>query len=275
MKEAKKIFIKSRKNIFGEYIGNNNSLFNGEGFDFHELREYQIGDDIKKIDWMITAKLQKPHIKEYFEQRQLNIVIVNILGASTHFGTKELKNNTIANINALISFIAIKNHDNFSSMIYADKLYNTQKPTKKEYFIHKNIENILSFDSIGKKANYEFIIRNIYETIKKKSIIFIISDFLENVDLSLLSVKHEVVVIIVRDRIEDNMQALGNINLINPNTKSFIEVNIDKNTANNYNKIVKQNDLKLFNNFTKRKVKFLKIYTDENIFLKLANFFSQ
>jgi uncharacterized protein (DUF58 family) len=273
MQQAKKIFIKSRKNIFGEYIGNNNSLFSGDGFDFHQLSEYQNGDDIKRIDWIISAKLQKPYIKEYFEQKQLNIVLVNMLGGSMHFGTQEFKIQTVANINALLSFIAVKNSDNFSSAIYANRLYDFQKPTKKEYFIHKNIEKILNFKSVGKHSDYDFMINNIFKTINKKSIIFIISDFFEDIDIKLLSKKHEVIAIMVRDRLEESLQPLGNLNIIDPQTQESMQINIDSKTANNYNQMVKKNDQKLLSHFKDNQVRFLKIYTDDNVFLKIAKFF--
>jgi uncharacterized protein (DUF58 family) len=273
MQKAKKIFIKSRKNIFGEYIGNNNSLFSGEGFDFNQLREYQDGDDIKKIDWMITAKLNKPYVKEYLEQRQLNIVIANMLSGSTYFGTKSFKIDTIANLNAILSFIAIKNSDNFSTFIYADKLYNFQKPTKKEAFIQKNIENILKFDTLKKEANYKVMVDSLFTMVTKKSIIFIISDFFDEIDLKLLSKKHEVIAIIVRDRFEENLSAIGDVTIIDPSTLKQVDLNIDTDFTNRYNNLVEQRDRLLIKKFKDCGVRFIKIYTDDNPFLKLSKFF--
>ena len=88
--QLKKILIKTKRQVFSEISGNNASIFKGEGYDFIELREYQVGDDVKKIDWIISAKLQKPFVKIFREERELNVVVASMLNGSVHFGTKKI-----------------------------------------------------------------------------------------------------------------------------------------------------------------------------------------
>ena len=109
-------------------LGNNASLFQGEGFEFAELREYVYGDDVRKIDWKTTAKLGKPFVKIYKEERELNVVVVSMLGGSVYFGTVKQKSDIIAEVVATLGFSAVKNSDLFSHMIFADRLYDLSKP---------------------------------------------------------------------------------------------------------------------------------------------------
>ena len=108
---AKRILLKSKKQVYGDMLGNNASLFQGEGFEFAELREYVYGDDVRKIDWKTTAKLGKPFVKIYKEERELNVVVVSMLGGSVYFGTVKQKSDVIAEVVATLGFSAVKNSD--------------------------------------------------------------------------------------------------------------------------------------------------------------------
>jgi len=116
-KITKKIILKTRKQVFGEMIGNNSSLFQGEGFEFSELREYIYGDDVRKIDWKTTAKLRRPYVKVYHEERELNVVVSTMMNGSAYFGTVRPKSEFMSELVAVIGFSAIKNSDLFSNMI--------------------------------------------------------------------------------------------------------------------------------------------------------------
>ena len=139
MSKLKKILIKTKRQIFSEIAGNNPSIFEGEGFDFMELREYTYGDDVRKIDWNVTARMQKPFIKLFKEERELNIVIISLLGGSVHFGQKRFKQELIAETAALLAFSAVKNGDVFSSYIYTDKVEAFTKPTKNIHAVSSTV----------------------------------------------------------------------------------------------------------------------------------------
>jgi len=268
-KQVKKIILKTKKQVYGDMLGNNASLFQGEGFEFAELREYVYGDDIRKIDWKTTAKLGKPFVKVYKEERELNVVVVSMLSGSTYFGTVKQKSDIMAEVVATLGFSAVKNADLFSHMIFADKMYDFSKPSKKLFSVHKAVESAISFDSLGKEANYTALVETLVSRLKKKALLFIVSDFVGDIDLKLLAKKHDVFAVIVRDKFEENPSELGYLRLIDMETKQSFEGDIDSATLKSYKKALHENDEKLYKQFKKQGVRFTKIYTDEEPTLKL------
>jgi uncharacterized protein (DUF58 family) len=267
--KSKKIILKTKKQVYGDMLGNNPSLFQGEGFEFAELREYVYGDDVRKIDWKTTAKLGKPYVKVYHEERELNVAVVSVLGGSVHFGTIKQKQESIASIVATIGFSAVKNSDLFSHMIFADELYSQLKPTKKHFGVQKAVEEVLEFQPLGKSTNFNELTKLLKERLKKKSLLFIISDFVGDIDLKALSVKHDVVAVIVRDKFEEDPKELGYLQLVDPETSQSFESNIDANVLASYKKALRENDERLYKRFKQQNIRFVKIYTHEDEALKL------
>ncbi len=272
--KLKKIIIKTKRKIFSEIAGNNISHFEGEGFDFVELREYHFGDDVRKIDWKVTAKKQKPYIKIFKEEKELNVVIVSLLSGSVYFGSKVFKQDIIAEIFALLSFSCAKNSDNFSSLIFTDKEEIFLKPTKKIFGVYDGIKKILEFNPLGKSIDYKALVSYIRKRVKRKSIIFLIGDFVGDVDISLLSKKHEVISFIVRDRLEENPPAFGFLNLIDPENRKFLQMDLDEKSVKKYKKLIIENDDKLYRHFIKNRVRFTKIFSDDDPFVKISKLFA-
>lgn len=268
-KAAKKIILKTKKQVYGDMLGNNASLFQGEGFEFAELREYVYGDDVRKIDWKTTAKLGKPFVKIYKEERELNVVVVSVLSGSTYFGTVKQKSDIIAEVVATLGFSAVKNADLFSHMIFADKMYDLSKPSKKLFAVHKAVEDIMVFDPLGKEGDFSALVETLHHRLKKKSLLFIVSDFVGDIDLKLLSKKHDVFAVMVRDRFEEDPSELGYLRLIDMETKQSFEGDVDSGTLKHYKKALHDNDEKLYKQFKKQGVRFTKIYTHEEPALKL------
>jgi uncharacterized protein (DUF58 family) len=268
-KTTKKIILKSRKQVFGDMLGNNASIFHGQGFEFSELREYIYGDDIRKIDWKTTAKLGKPYVKIYHEERELNVVVATMMNGSAYFGTVRQKSELMAEIVAILGFSAVKNSDLFSHLLYADRLYQRSKPSKKIFSVNKAVESLEDFEMIGKEGDFKGLVDTLYSRIKKRSLLFIVSDFIGEIDLKLISKKHDVFAVIVRDRFEENPSELGYLRLIDMETKRDFEGNIDSGTVKQYKKALYANDEKLYKQFKKNGVRFAKIYTDEDPYAKL------
>jgi len=268
-KTTKKIILKSRKQVFGDMLGNNASIFNGQGFEFSELREYIYGDDIRKIDWKTTAKLGKPYVKLYKEERELNVVAASMMNGSVYFGTVRQKSEVIAEIVSILGFSAVKNSDLFSHMIYADRLYEKSKPSKKIFSVNKAVEALMDFDSIGKEGDYKGFVDTLFRRVKKRSLLFVVSDFIGDIDLKILSRKHDLFADIVRDRFEENPGELGYLRLIDMESRKSFEGNIDSSTLKQYKKALYENDDKLYKQFRKNGIRFAKIYTDEDPYLKL------
>ncbi len=268
-KAVKKIILKTKKQVYGDMLGNNASIFQGEGFEFAELREYVYGDDVRKIDWKTTAKLGKPFVKIYKEERELNVVVVSMLSGSTYFGTVKQKSDIIAEVVATLGFSAVKNADLFSHMIFSDRLYELSKPSKKLFSVHRAVENVVAFDPIGKEGDFSALVETLHNRLKKKSLLFILSDFVGDIDLKILSKKHDVFAVMVRDRFEEDPSELGYLRLIDMETKQSFEGDVNSGTLKNYKKALHDNDEKLYKQFKKQGVRFTKIYTHEEPALKL------
>ena len=268
-KAIKKIILKTKKQVYGDMLGNNASLFQGEGFEFAELREYVYGDDVRKIDWKTTAKLGKPFVKVYKEERELNVVVVTMMSGSMYFGTVKQKSDIAAEVVATLGFSAVKNADLFSHMIFADKMYSLSKPSKKLFSVHKAIEEVMEFDPLGKPADYQSLVDTLNKRLKKKALLFIISDFVGDIDLKLLSKKHDVFAVMVRDKFEEDPSELGYLRLIDMETKQSFEGNIDSSTLKSYKKALLKNDEKLYKQFKKQGVRFTKVYTHEDAAINL------
>lgn len=273
MSKLQKILVRARRQVFSEMVGNNPSVFQGEGYDFIELREYMPGDDIRHIDWNITAKMQQPFIKIFREERELNVVVVSVLNGSVHFGSKKFKQDTIAELVALLSFSTLKNGDLLSSYIFTDEMVSHLKPSKKLHQVQKSVDEILSFDALNKKVDFKVLADTLYKRLKRKSLILVISDFFEIPDFKLLAKKHEVVAIIVRDILEEKPPKMGFASLVDPESGSILEGDFNSASVNSYAKKVVAHDHELYDTFRKHKIRFTKVYTDSVAGVELRRLF--
>jgi len=267
------ILIKAKKQVFSEHLGTNLSPIKGEGYDFIELREYEYGEDIKKIDWTTSAKLQKPYVKVYHDTKELNIVISCMLGGSVLFGTSNTKQETIAQISALLGFSSIKQNDPFSYHFYTSKNIQYTKPNKQIFSVNKMVENIISFNPKNHISDYKYMAHDLFYKIKNKSLIFIIGDFLNEFDLKLLSTKHEVIAIVVRDKFEENPLSIDEINMIDPSTNKNYNTSLNTNTIKKYKTKIIENDNKMTEHFRQNNIKWCKVYTNQDPIISLRKLF--
>lgn len=271
--KLQKILVRARRQVFSEMVGNNPSVFQGEGYDFIELREYMPGDDIRHIDWNITAKMQTPYIKIFREERELNVVLVSMLSGSVHFGSKEFKQDVIAEVVAQLGYSVLKNGDVLSHYIFADKLYSHGKPSKKIYSVQNYVQEILEFNPLGKSADYQLMADTLFKRIRRKSLIIVVADFFDIPQLRLLAKKHEVVAVIVRDRYEEKPPQMGFSSLVDPENNQKIEGEFNSRSIKEYEAKVKEHDKKLYEVLRKDQVRFTKLYTDELVGVKLRRLF--
>ncbi len=272
--KAREIIIKTKKRLFGANIGNNISVFQGNGLDFSEIKEYQIGDDVKKINWKVTAKEQKPYINVFNEERELNIVVCFMLSGNIYFGSVRQKQELMSEILTLIGYSAIRNSDRFSTVFFSDKEEEYVKPTKNINWLYTTLEKALEFDSLGKEVDYAKLSDYLLQTIKQKSIIFVIGDFFEEVDFSLLGAKHEVYAIVARDKFEEEPKFSGDLSLIDTKTLKQNEVSLDGSAIKNFKAEIERRDKKLFEHFLKHQIGAIKVYTDEDPFVKMQRLFA-
>lgn len=268
--KLQEIIIRAKKDVFGGNIGDTLSTFKGDGLDFREIKEYEFGDDVKKINWKATAKTGITQVNLFNVERELNIVIAFLLSGSLHFGSVRLKQEVISEIIALLSYSSIKNKNRLSGLFFSDKEEQFFPNSKNESIIYNLTQSAFEFDCLEKTVNYDNFCHYVNSAIKDKSLIFIVGDFYGDIDLSSIAYKHDVYALIVRDRFEEYPYISGEYNFVSPIDLSSSEVYMNKKIANNFKELIDKEDAKLFEHFQKHQITYGKIYTDEDLYLRVS-----
>jgi len=256
------ILFRAKKDVYTHLSGGNLSRILGEGYDFAELQEYQPTDDIRHISWINSAKLGKTYVKKMYEERELNITVCSLLDGRMVIGKKlEL----LSYIVALLGYSAYSSNNLFRSISIFGNDIKEYNPTKNIEAIEQSINNIYNFKPLGKSIDYREIPSKLMQTIEAKSILFIIGDFLDNIDLSILSQKHEVVVIIVRDRWEENPITSPNAQLIDPQTNRAINQTLSRRAIKYYKAKLLEHDNRLIEQFNRYNIRYTKVYNIDEV----------
>ncbi|MDD3592309.1 MAG: DUF58 domain-containing protein [Sulfurovum sp.] len=269
----KTLQLKARYQVYTLLAGNNLSKMHGEGYDFSELREYQIGDDVRKINWTITAKLGHPYIKELHANRELSIVVAAMMDGSLYFGKDNVKQHTITEIATILGYSAQHNNDLFTGFCFHNDKHRVTPPTKQLYHIENFSKTLFEQETLHTALDYAKAIQTLSTHIHKRSLLFIIGDFLEPVDLSLLAQKHEVIAIIVRHREEERPKKLGEAILDNPKNRQSRHTDFGTGTIQHYLARLKAHDEAMQMHFMQHNIRHTKIYTDEEPVEKLLRLF--
>jgi len=222
IKKVRKIEIKARGSTRHIFAGEYHSAFKGRGIAFSEVREYQYGDDIRSIDWNVTARFNHPYIKVYEEERELTVMLLIDVSGSGSFGTKvNFKRDVMTEVAAVLSFSAIFNNDKIGVIFFTDKVEKFIPPQKGRKHILRIIRELLDFKSESLKTNLDEPLRFLTNAIKKRCTAFILSDFIapgfEN-SLRIASNKHDVVAIKVFDPVETSIPDVGMIKVADSET---------------------------------------------------------
>lgn len=273
MSKLQRILVKARRQVFSELIGNNPSIFHGEGYDFIELREYMPGDDIRHIDWNVTARMRTPYIKIFKEERELSVVLALMLNGSVHFGLRRFKQDVMAEIGAMLGFAVLHNSDQLGAMLFTDRLEKEHRPTKQMHAVQALTQDVVAFDPLGKRADYAVMAQTLFTRIRRRSLIIVLADFFEVPQLRLLAKKHEVICIVVRDRFEESPEPMGFASLRDPETSQVIEGDFNEKSVRAYHARVLEHDHRLYERFRRDGIRFVKIYTDDHVGVKLRRLF--
>lgn len=271
--ELKRLQIKAKQSIYTLLSGDNLSKLHGEGYDFSELREYQIGDDIRKINWTISAKLGKPYVKELHANRELSIVVATLMDGSLYFGDGNEKQKRLTEVATTLAYATQHQNDLFKGFsFYKTDTYETP-PTKHLFHVEEFSKQMFEARLLNQKLNYKKSLETLFKKTYKPSLLFVISDFLEEVDLSLLSQKHEVIAIIIRDREEENPNILGEVTLRSPISKIRFDTFLGKKSIQKYRKRVMEHDRRLQEHFSTYNIRYIKVFTDEDVVSRLVELF--
>lgn len=222
LKKVRRIEIKTRLLSNQIFAGEYHSAFKGKGMTFSEVREYQYGDDIRNIDWNVTARFNHPYIKIFEEERELTVMLLIDMSGSANFGTvKQLKRELIAELAAVLSFSASFNNDKIGAILFTERVEKFIPPKKGRKHILRIISEVLNFEPQSQKTNIGEALRYFTNAIKKKSTAFVISDFMDNSfenALKISSRKHDVVALKIYDPREKELNAMGMVNFMDPET---------------------------------------------------------
>ena len=205
IKKVRKIEIKTRGLSHNIFAGQYHSAFKGRGMSFSEVREYQYGDDVRDIDWNVTARFNKPYIKVFEEERELTVMLLIDLSDSLDFGTvNQTKREMVTEIAATIAFAAIQNNDKIGVIFFTDRVEKIIPPQKGKKHILYIIRELLNFEPQSKRTNISLPLEYLTNAIKKRCTAFLISDFIDNGEyrnaMTIANRKHDLVAIQVYDR---------------------------------------------------------------------------
>lgn len=239
LKKVRKIEIKTRGLSSQIFAGQYHSAFKGRGMAFSEVREYQYGDDIRNIDWNVTARLNHPYVKIYEEERELTVMLLIDVSGSNEFGTKVfLKEDLITEVASVLAFSAITNNDKVGVIFFSDKVEKFISPQKGTSHILRIIRELIDFHPDNQQTDISEALRFLTNAIKKRSTVFIISDFLDNnfeKALRIANHKHDIIALRVTDPAESVLPDLGFIRVYDKekNTRRWVDSS-SKTVRNNY-----------------------------------------
>jgi uncharacterized protein (DUF58 family) len=241
LKKVRKIEIKTRRlsdHVFG---GEYHSTFKGRGMTFSEVRAYQFGDDVRSIDWNVTARYNEPFVKVFEEERELTMMLLVDISESTAFGTREtFKKDIITEIAATLAFSATKNNDKIGLMLFSDQIELYIPPKKGRMHVLRIIRELIEFQPSNSTTNLSKAFRYLIDMMKKKAIVFVLSDFLtDNYEhtLKILGQKHDVTGIRIYDEREEELPNLGMVQMKDAETGKTLWVNTSsKSTRTSYTK---------------------------------------
>jgi uncharacterized protein (DUF58 family) len=263
MDRVETILIRAKEEVYNHLNGGNLSRVLGEGYDFAELREYQSNDDIRHISWINSAKLGEPYVKKMHEERELNIAICSLVDGRFII---EDKLKLLSYVVAILGYSSYVSNDSLLPiLIFGDEIKMGQ-PTKDIEAIEDYITNIYNLNPLGKRLNF-----NKLKDIKDRSLLFIIGDFLDPIDLSILSQKHEIIVVIVRNRFDENPIVDSSNQLVNPQTNQNINRVASKRAIKYYRAKLREHDRVLINHFNSYNIKYTKIYSVDEVLFKLSS----
>jgi uncharacterized protein (DUF58 family) len=228
LKKVKLLEISTRKLVNNMFAGEYHTAFKGQGMTFSDFREYVPGDDVRAISWALMARSGKPYIKKFDEERELTMMLVVDISGSADFGSGEyFKGEVMAHLAALLAFSAVKNKDQIGLLLFSDHVEHFVPPGKGRGHVQRILRDLLYFKPQSRKTSLQSTLQHLSGILKKKAVVFVISDFIDtgfDRALRVLGSKHDVVAIVVNDKREMELPDVGLIELQDAETGEFLLV---------------------------------------------------
>jgi uncharacterized protein (DUF58 family) len=278
LKKVRKIEIKTRRLSNHIFSGEYHTSFKGRGMTFSEVRQYQYGDDIRAIDWNVTARYNEAHIKVFEEERELTMMLMVDISGSSAFGTKNaLKEDIVTEISAVMAFSATQNNDKIGLILFSDQIELYIPPKKGKSHVLRIIRELIEFQPKSNRTDVAQALKFLSSTQKKKAIVFLISDFMaEDYEhtLKIASKKHDIIGIRVYDIREESIPNLGVVPMLDAETGSVALINTgSKQVRMNYEKHYHEKVKYFKETFSKCGAGALSSRVDESYVTKLLGYF--
>ena len=280
LKKVRKIEIKTRRLSDHIFSGEYHSSFKGRGMTFSEVRQYQFGDDIRSIDWNVTARYSEPYVKVFEEERELTMMLVVDISGSESFGTTgQFKRDILTEISATLAFSAIQNNDKVGLLLFSNEIELFIPPKKGKTHVLRIIRELIEFKPNSKKTDLTQALRYFSNVMKKKAIVFILSDFIDtgyDNALKIVGKKHDVTGIRVYDKLETELPKLGMVPMRDAESGEIVLVNTNSKTVRrNYQANYLQSVDYFEDSFTKSGSGVINTRVDESYVKKLLGYFKR
>ena len=217
-----------RRLVNSRFAGEYRSVYKGQGMEFSEVREYQPGDEVRSIDWNVTARLQKPYVKRYVEERELTVLLLIDCSASSHFGTRSrFKDDLALEVAAVLGLSALRNNDRVGIVAFTERIEHAVPPRKGRRHGLRLLRDLLALRPVGRRTDVAVACETAQRMLTHRSLVFVISDFRDagaEVALRRLAARHEVVAVTVDDPVEQRLPAAGVLVLADPETGARVEI---------------------------------------------------
>lgn len=280
LKQVRQIEIKTRGVVNEVFSGEYHSIFKGRGIEFSEVREYQPGDDIRTIDWNVTARFGHPYVKVFEEERELTVMLLVDLSGSLMFGSiDKTKQRVAAELSAILAFSAMKNSDKVGLILFTDRIEKFVPPKKSRSHVLRIIREVLSFEPQGNKTDIKGALEYFNHSIKKRSIAFLLSDFVDDgydKILKIIGRKHDLVGLLIKDPREEQLIKTGLVKFKDAETGEirFIDTNNKKVQQEFYTYLVQQDEYRR-QLFIVSHLDVINIETGSSYIKPLINFFKE
>jgi len=228
LRQVKLLELRTRGLVNSVFTGEYRSVFKGQGMEFSEVREYQPGDEVRTIDWNVTARMRRPFVKRYIEERELTVMLAVDLSGSERFGTvRRFKSELASELAAVLAMSAVRNNDRVGVVLFTDRIEYVVPPRKGRKHVLRILRDLLTFEPVGKGTDIAGLIDHLARTLKQKTIVFLISDFVaENIErpLKILAQRHDVVAVSVEDPSERTLPDVGLARFVDPETGITLEI---------------------------------------------------
>jgi uncharacterized protein (DUF58 family) len=278
LKQVRQIEIRTRGLVDQVLSGEYHSVFKGRGMEFSEVREYQFGDDIRNIDWNVTARFGHPFVKIFEEERELTIILMVDLSGSLIFGSiDKTKQQIAAEISAVLAFSAMKNNDKVGLILFTDKIEKFVPPRKGRKHVLRIIREVLSFEPEGKSTNLKIALEYLNNAIKKRSIVFLLSDFMDSGYEKILKVvgkRHDLIGVVLNDKRENEIPEMGLVKFTDAESgkEKWIDTG-DKKTRFLFKKLMATNRESRRSLFLSSRLDSIEIQTGQDFIKPLVKFF--